>query len=138
MTDHVKASYVHERDKGREFDEDVLVFAYGKDGLSLLASNNLVLDVLTHAQSASTFDAFLSHFSDWIVLAAGVGEVSERGRRGPTSLVARAARQRNAGASRRAADLIRSSTADVALTRTWKPASGHGQELRMRCFNPTS
>ena len=71
-------------------------------------------------------------------LAAGVGEVSERGRRGPTSLVARAARQRNAGASRRAADLIRSSTADVALTRTWKPASGHGQELRMRCFNPTS
>jgi DNA-binding HxlR family transcriptional regulator len=71
-------------------------------------------------------------------LAAGVGEVSERGRRGPTSLVARAARQRNAGASRRAADLIRSSTADVALTRTWKPAIGHGQELRMRCFNPTS
>ena len=60
MTDHVKASYVHERDEGREFDEDVLVFAYGKDGLSLLASNNLVLDVLTHAQSASTFDALVT------------------------------------------------------------------------------
>ena len=81
---YVKASYVHERDRGREFDEDVLVF-----------------DVLTHARSATTFDAliaalsqvsgyfwldvyvgtyatpnvspkriydsFLSHFSDWIV-----------------------------------------------------------------------
>ena len=35
-------------------------------------------------------------------------------------------------------DLIRSSTADVALTRTWKPASSHGQELRMRCFTSTS
>src|SRR2546422_4905437 len=26
---YVKASYVHERDKGREFGEDVLIFAYG-------------------------------------------------------------------------------------------------------------
>jgi len=70
-------------------------------------------------------------------LPAGVGEVSERGPRGPTSLAAATARRGNKAASRRADDLIRSPTTDVALTRTWKSASGHGQELRMRCFNPT-
>ena len=78
MTDHVKASYVHERDKGRECDEDVLVFAYGKDGLSLLASNNLVLDVLTHAQSASTFDALVTSLRQvsgyfWLDVYVGTG-----------------------------------------------------------------
>ena len=70
-------------------------------------------------------------------LPAGVGEVSERGPQGPTSLAAATARRGNKAASRRADDLIRSPTTDVALTRTWKSASGHGQELRMRCFNST-
>jgi hypothetical protein len=60
------------------------------------------------------------------------------GPRGPTSLAAATARRGNKAAPRRADDLSRSPTTDVALTRTWKSASGQGQELRMRCFNPTS
>jgi len=48
--------------------------------------------------------------------------------------------QRAAGTRQRLDELMTSFgvlTTDVARTRTWKSASGHGQELRMRCFNPT-
>ena len=123
---------------GETIDETIFVqgLSKGSDVRRPATHRKLCNAILWHSMVATTRCGIgRRHRAD---LAAGVGEVSERGRRGPTSLVARAARQRNAGASRRAADLIRSSTADVALTRTWKPASGHGQELRMRCFNPTS
>src|SRR5262249_1798460 len=48
-------------------------------------------------------------------LHRGMGEVSERGRRGPTSLVTEAPRDRTEAASRRAGDRIRGGTGGVAV-----------------------
>ena len=54
---YVKASYVHERDRQQDFDEDILVYSCTKAGLSRLAGNNLPLDVLTKVSAETTFGA---------------------------------------------------------------------------------